>query len=66
MLFQALIVQRISLLGWERHVGNDLELRMREEERELWRIFKIFAKYHHIDVNVVARNKKKKVKKCDR
>jgi len=47
-------------------VGNDLELRMREEERELWRIFKIFAKYHHIDVNVVARNKKKKVKKCDR
>jgi hypothetical protein len=57
MLFKVLMLQRIRLLN--------LGLGMREGERDLWDILKIFAKYHHIDANV-ARNKKNKVKECDR
>jgi hypothetical protein len=38
---------------------------MRYRERELEEILKIFSKYHNID-SIVAINKKKKVKECNR
>jgi hypothetical protein len=53
MSFQELMLQRIHLS----HLG----LGMRQGERQLWGILKIFEKYHHNDVNV-ARNKKKKAR----
>jgi hypothetical protein len=55
--FQALMLQRICI--------HDLGLRMRKWEKKLWEILKIFAKYCRPNVNV-ARNKKNKLKECDR